>query len=99
MKCTHCNGTGRRFVPTNKNAITGNGYTADCPFCNGTGTIEMTNEQWFCTLSTEEKAKWLYTHYVNARAEEFYGRPEKTLYDYQKWLVDVHKGIDGMRVG
>ena len=59
----------------------------------------MTNEEWFCQLSTEEKAKWLYDHYVNARAEEFYGRDEKTLYDYQKWLVDVHKRIDGTRVG
>ena len=59
----------------------------------------MTNEEWFNSLSTEEKAKWLYDHYVNARAEEFYGRPEKMLCDYQKWLVDVHKGIDGTRVG
>ena len=60
---------------------------------------EQTNEEWFIHLPTKEKAKWLYDHYVNARAEEFYGRPEKTLCDYQKWLVDVHKGIDGTRVG
>jgi hypothetical protein len=67
--------------------------------CTRPYKIELTNEEWFCQLSTEEKAKWLYDHYVNARAEEFYGRPEKTLCDYQKWLVDVHKGIDGTRVG
>ena len=59
MKCKHCHGTGTRFVPTNKNAITGNGYTADCPFCNGTGEIEVTNEEWLCSLSTEEKARFI----------------------------------------
>jgi hypothetical protein len=58
----------------------------------------ITNEEWFCQLSTEEKAKWLYDHYVNARADEFYGRPEKTLYDYQKWLVSIHKEIDGTKI-
>ena len=34
---------------------------AKCPICGGTGdttnNIPPTNEQWFCTLSTEEKAK------------------------------------------
>ena len=60
---------------------------------------ELTNEEWFCTLPTEEKAKWLYDHYVNARADEYYGRQEKTLSEYQKWLVSVHREIDGTRVG
>ena len=58
----------------------------------------MTNENWFISLPTEEKARWLYNHYVNARAEEFYGRPEKTLCDYQKWLVSVHREIDGTKI-
>ena len=58
-----------------------------------------TNEEWFCALPTKDKAKWLYDHYVNARADEFYGRPEKTLSEYQKWLVSVHREIDGTRVG
>lgn len=58
----------------------------------------MTNEEWFDTLSTKEKAKWLYDHYVNARADEYYGRQEKTLSEYQKWLVSVHKEIDGTKI-
>lgn len=36
---------------------------AKCPICGGTGdttnNIPPTNEQWFCSLPTEEKAKWL----------------------------------------
>ena len=57
-----------------------------------------TNEEWFCALPTKDKAKWLYDHYVNAREEEFYGRPEKTLSEYQKWLVSVHREIDGTKI-
>lgn len=30
--------------------------------CNGTGEIKQTNEEWFCGLSTEEKAEWLKKH-------------------------------------
>ena len=58
----------------------------------------MTNEEWFCQLPTEEKARWLYDHYVNARADEYYGRQEKTLSEYQKWLVSVHRKIDGTKI-
>ena len=57
-----------------------------------------TNEEWFCQLPTEEKARWLYDHYVNARADEYYGRQEKTLSEYQKWLVSVHRKIDGTKI-
>lgn len=58
----------------------------------------QTNEEWFCQLPTEEKARWLYDHYVNARADEYYGRQEKTLSEYQKWLVSVHREIDGTKI-
>ena len=58
----------------------------------------MTDEEWFCSLPTEEKARWLYDHYVNARADEYYGRQEKTLSEYQKWLVSVHRKIDGTKI-
>lgn len=52
MKCKHCNGTG-----TTNWCV--NGTFVDCPYCGGTGEIEVeqTNEEWFCGLSTEEKAK------------------------------------------
>ena len=54
MKCKHCNGTG-------KSNMYKDGEFVDCMYCGGTGKIEvnMTNEEWFCQLSTEEKAKVL----------------------------------------
>lgn len=30
-----------------------------CDMCNGTGEVQMTNEEWFCGLSTDEKAEFL----------------------------------------
>ena len=94
MKCHECGGTGKEMYFNGRYYI-----QITCRNCGGKGIVTQTNEEWFCGLSTEEKAKWLYDHYVNARADEYYGRQEKTLCDYQKWLVDVHKGIDGTRVG
>ena len=52
MKCKACGGTGVKV-------IYGSGYKRegiDCPQCNGTGEVKQTNEEWFATLSTEEKA-------------------------------------------
>ena len=70
MKCTRCDGNGKYKT------IFGN--TIICDFCYGTGEVTygddgiepignkkpMTNEEWFCTLSTEEKAKFLFEHGV-----------------------------------
>ena len=91
MICELCNGKG--WVQGQAPDI----LTA-CSACGGKGFVDMTNEEWFCSLTTAEKARWLYDHYVNARADEFYGRPEKTLSEYQKWLVSVHRGIDGTKI-
>ena len=51
MKCQLCDGKGEYM-----HAI--GGYRP-CEHCNGTGKIVQTNEEWFCSLSTEEKAEWL----------------------------------------
>lgn len=67
MKCKICGGTG-----TSNTCV--NGTFKPCTFCDGTGEYEPfdldveldkldneppTNEEWFCGLSTEEKAKVL----------------------------------------
>lgn len=45
MKCKHCDGVG----------FFGNGASQfKCVYCDGTGEVEMTNEECFCQLSTEE---------------------------------------------
>ena len=91
MKCPKCGGTGEM-------QICEMGFIGkdECDKCHGKGYLN--NEEWFDGLSTEEKAKWLYDHYVNARTDEYYGRQEKTLSEYQKWLVSVHREIDGTKI-
>ena len=91
MKCPKCDGSGEM-------QICEMGFIGkdECDKCHGKGYL--TNEEWFDGLSTEEKAKWLYDHYVNARADEYYDRQEKTLSEYQKWLVSVHREIDGTKI-
>ena len=52
MKCPECGGVGRIH------------YGEEwCSACNGTGEVEQNNEEWFDTLSTEEKAKWIATQF------------------------------------
>ena len=83
MKCYVCNGTGKRFVPTNKNAITGNGYTADCLICNGTGKLVLTNEKWLHTLNTEQLADVIADFYLLGFT---HGHNQMDITSRTKWL-------------
>ena len=61
MKCPRCRGYGRAIVLVKqKEGFYGTEQTV-CPECNGKGIIEQTNEEWFCSLTTKEKAEWLYS--------------------------------------
>lgn len=51
MKCKYCNGTGEHINDANR--------MTTCEFCGGTGKIEVTNDEWRRTCSTEEFAKFL----------------------------------------
>lgn len=54
MKCKHCNGTG-----TTNWCV--NGTFVDCPYCGGTGEmeVEQTNDECRKTCSAEEFADFL----------------------------------------
>lgn len=59
MKCPKCKGYGivGSAVP---DILRGRGAifsSNECEMCNGTGEVQ-TNEEWFCGLSTEEKAEF-----------------------------------------
>ena len=72
-----------------------------CPFEEPVGKYEiendkpmMTNEEWFCGLSTEEKAKWIATQCGNAVMESTYdvSKLRKKRY-WVEWLKQPHKPI------
>ena len=61
MKCKACNGTGyvtACVYESDEIGFVDKNY--ECAVCHGTGQILQTNEEWFTTLSTEEKAKWIF---------------------------------------
>ena len=95
MKCPECNGTGK-VVKYFYERIKANDYRkvcgdVTCEDCGGTGYIEQTNEEWFCGLSTEEKAKFFdkicYSAWsdVNSR---FRDMADYT--DWEVWLKEKH---------
>ena len=56
MKCPLCKGRKVEQILTD-----GMVDVVNCKCCNGTGVVEpLTNEEWLCSLSTEEKAKWMF---------------------------------------
>ena len=73
MKCKHCDGVG--FFENGASQF-------KCVYCDGTGEVEQTNEEWFCSLSTEEKAKFIFWQHFDV-----YG---KTLYEL---MVNASRGV------
>ena len=57
MKCKACNGTGyvtACIYESDEIGFVDKNY--ECAVCHGTGKIKQTNETWFASLTTEEKA-------------------------------------------
>lgn len=81
MKCWVCDGFGVTYK-SRRSAF----RKETCTRCNGTGEIQ-TNENWFCSLSTEEKAKWLEEKMTWAAQEQ----GTFTAKGWAKWLKQPHK--------
>ena len=67
------------------------GLMTRCPGCGGTGIVTQTNEKWFDSLSTNQKAKELQLVYISGRTDEFYDNPQKSVKDFVAWLKAEHK--------
>lgn len=64
----------------------------ECDMCHGSGEVQMTNEEWFCGLSTEEKARFLdkicYSAWgdINSRFKDM-----ADYTDWIEWLKEIHQ--------
>lgn len=76
MKCPKCGGSGFDVV-----------HGFDCVSCDGKGEIEMTNEEWFCGLSTEEKANIITIIAFNAG----YAPAEVVRKRVREWLQEEYR--------
>lgn len=90
--CEVCGGTG--YVESPMMTMNGDEYTGEweqheCEMCGGTGEVEVeqTNEEWFCGLSTEEKAIWLENKMTWAAQEQ----GTFTAKGWEKWLKQPRK--------
>lgn len=63
----------------------------ECKKFTPTPSEPMTNEQWFCSLSTEEKAKFLRKIYRDGRDDYVGEWYEQTEADFVEWLKEIHK--------
>ena len=92
MKCPKCGGTGWDVV-----------HGFDCISCDGKGEITLTNEEWFCGLSTEEKAEFSMRVFKNCTwcldggspqecpFNAFLDCPAESKENMAKWLKEIHK--------
>lgn len=93
MKCPRCNG--KRCEPDNSGDL----VWRACKMCHGKGIVPDNNEYWFCSLSTEEKAKWLADNFgfvlykISGLTITGLNRVPETKIEYWKeWLQEEHHG-------
>lgn len=65
MKCKHCNGFGWYYNNITKTE------KINCEYCNGTGEVEATNDEWRKTCSAEEFAKWLIDQFARIKNDDY----------------------------
>lgn len=82
MKCLHCDGKGNQDKKAFGNEI--------CPYCDGTGNIIQTNEEWFNRLSTETKARIAHLVYMAGYRDGFNEAKAISLQDIIEWLKEKH---------
>ena len=97
MKCPICHGKGR---------IQDHKYNEEhdieylvycekkCEYCNGTGEVNeplQTNEEWFCKLSTEEKADALTHKIMDIICWNNDPKPSEVYITIKNWLKREHE--------
>lgn len=82
MKCPKCNGKGEYFNEVYNDGKRRREILIKCNKCNGTGEVPMTNEDWFCNLDTEDKARE-----ISDMTAQGYWSEELV----EKWLKEKHK--------
>ena len=88
MKCKHCNGTGKIKMPTFDDAMPI--LEEDCGKCHGTGEIEVTNEEYIRSCSTEELAEVLLEIYKDGINDYKTDWWEDSKEDWMDWLKEEH---------
>lgn len=86
MKCPRCNG--RKCEPDNSGSL----VWRACKMCHGSGIVPDNNENWFCSISTEEKANFFAKQCADSVADFKVGDMSKWKSEnWMKWLKGEHE--------
>ena len=100
MKCPMCDGSGKCYeqkiryqeIETNRTDFT----LAKCHKCNGTGEVQMTNEDWIKSLDTEGLVDYLYRVHKGGDSVErqrwIERHKEQVKMQFRGWLKEKHDG-------
>ena len=82
MKCPMCGGDGitDKFTPN----------VGRCIKCNGTGEIEVTNEEYFRSCTFDELAGEIYEWYSAGYTTGRVGLPLNSITEIVEWLKEKH---------
>lgn len=86
MKCPKCGGEGKYFKKEKGNSC----YVVSlslCDMCHGSGEVEITNEEWLKSMSTEQFAEAL--AWIEDRGELPTVRKENVK-AFEEWLKEKH---------
>ena len=104
MKCPECGGKGKvsKYFYEKVGFGKYEKVCADvqCEECDGTGEIEQTNEEWFDTLSTEEKAMAIVLccpYEINWFGENFEKRMEQRMKNLSQSAQGYGLGIQKIK--
>ena len=81
MKCKACGGTGGN-----------NGL--ECPFCEGSGQVQMTEQEYLQTCDTEQLAEWIASvvqKAISIKESNSIVMLESAIW-WEEWLKQPHQG-------
>ena len=94
--CPKCEGSGELRVPVTEHMGAVLYGTEQCDECGGSGYVNMTNEEWLKSLSTEELANYIATQCADAirlwREMQYWTANEKCKSNkWYVWLKEIHE--------
>lgn len=90
MKCPMCDGKG---IMTVHNVGTDENFRTECDKCHGTGEVELTNEEWLRSATTEQLAEFIAHQTLIALLENQNNHSLRMTYPayWMEWLKEIHE--------
>lgn len=81
--CPFCDGKGKKYLQVFNE-------TMECAYCNGTGKLPMTNEEWLRSATFEEMAGAIYEWHSAGYTSGRVGLKLNPITEIAEWLKQPH---------